>query len=220
MAAEPYGELPALYPELEELDDEIETAPPTPCSPAMSFAPVTDEEMGRMAKILVKESPHGYSNIREGAVRKQVLMEREVMELLASGTISIRGDDLLPGEKEEGVRRVLNPARPGFDVTDPLKFNEAFRVLQSSGHPDWLPRVKGVGATTTAVTQQLDAIGWGPSKAAPHTIHKGGFRGDVATDPRAVSGKRKRDGLYYKRFVFDEARSKKRYVAVHLFRLS
>ena len=217
MGEETYGELPEIYEELDELDDGIEKAPPTARSVSSSFARVLDEEMNKMVDLLVLESPLGYCKPRVGAVRKHILINRLLLQLLGAGTISFREEDFLAGEKEGGVRRVLHPARRGFDVTDPLKFNTAFRELQSSGHPDWLPRVTDVNATTTAVSQQLDAVGWGPSKAAPHTIHKGGFRGDAATDPRGASGKRKRDGLYYKRFVFDEERSKKLYVARHLF---
>ena len=125
-------------------------------------APVTDMDMRTMANILVSGSPHGYSDSTLAAVCKQVLIHRLLLHLLGSGIISFRPDDYLPGEKENGVIRVLHPDRTGFDVNDPLKFNEAFRALQSCGHPGWLPQVKAVGATTTAVTQQFDAVGWGP----------------------------------------------------------
>ena len=211
----PFDALPVVKVDMNKEDD----------GNTFEIATVTETEERTMANTLVQESPYGYSDPRPGAVRKHVLMNRLLLHLLGSGIISFRPGDYLPGEKENGVVRVLHPDRPGFDVgDDEVKFNEAFRALQSSGHPDWMPQVKAVGATTTAVTQQWDAVGWGPDlgtgaiKAAPWTIHNGGIRGPAETDPQGASGKRKRDGLYYKRFVYDPARSKKKYVASHLFR--
>jgi len=185
-------------------------------SDTFEITPVTEEETRTWADLLVAESLSGYRKPKPAAVRKIIQMNRLFLHLLVSGIIAVCPDDLLSDEKETGVVSRFLRAGRCFDVINPVMFNSAFRALQSSGHPSWKPRVKADGASTTAVTQPLDAIGIGPVKTSPWKVHKGGVRGPAGTDPRAATG-RKRDGLYYFRYIYDPERAKNKCNAKRLF---
>ena len=190
---------------------------------SVGFYEATAEEKLACRTIVEVEfgAPYGFCDPKPIAIARIVSIERLFCCLLVSGVIRVRPEDLLQDEMETGVGRFLRPGRC-FDVSYPLAFNEAFRALQCQ-HPDWLPRVnfltglRSDPVTTTAVSQLLDALGIGPAKASPWSVHRGGIRGPRETDPRGTS-KRQRDGLYYFRYVYDEERAKKECNAKRLFK--
>ncbi|KAJ1484242.1 hypothetical protein T484DRAFT_1948215 [Baffinella frigidus] len=174
----------------------------------------------------------GSSAPRTGAVRKLILTDRMLLALsqaccqdtrLAADTwLALVEPDILPGDEQEETR-FLRPGR-NFTVHDPLAFNQAFRALQAS-HPSW-PRPRGVPTETKGITQPLSALGLGPVESSPWNVKTLHLRGPEDTDPDTewcaakrqwVKRKGKRDGMYYRRYVFDAKRVASRALAAHVF---
>jgi len=194
------------------------------------FVRATAEEKMTWGGLIQVEygSPHGFIGPKPIVVARILAIDRLFLVLLVSGVVRVPPEDRLCDEFV--VHRFIRPKRR-FNVSDPTAFNAAFRALQAS-HPDFRPR-SGVDAqgrwpapgTTKPVTQLLYALGFvgctsdgcAVDKVAPWTIFKGGVRGDRATDPQAASPNQ-RDGLYYRRYVYEEARVKMEGHAVRLFK--
>jgi len=199
-----------------------------------SVGQVTPEAEAEWKRYLVEQygATSGSSKPRTGAVRKIILTDRMLLalsqarcqdaRLVADKGRALVEADILPGE-EEGLTRFLRPGR-NFTVHDPLGFNKAFRALQAS-HPSW-PRLRGIPSETKGITQPLSALGLGPVDSAPWDVRTRHLRGPEDTDPdkawcaasrKWVTQKGKRDGLYHRRYVFDEKRVATRALAAHVF---
>ena len=171
---------------------------------ALQHATKGDAASVEFARILVEE--FGVLNKGDGQVLKLVLIDRALLAMsrtlcqdprCTDLTRTIIEVDLLPGEELGGVQRMLRPGRC-FTVHDPLAFNCILRALQSK----WSAAAHG----TKSVTEMLDIVGIGPLKSSRGRGGVfGNHRGPADTDPNKFFPKG-RDGLYLRRYEFDQAR--------------
>jgi hypothetical protein len=125
------------------------------------------------------------------------------------------------------ISRILRPGR-GFSVRDPLTFNLLFRQMQRT-HPTYPSNKTHIQHGTKGITEMFDNLGLGPHKeAVAHRVYLDKYRGFSSTDPDKIHPDiaykkikyplkieahiaagllpRPTDGLYYRRYVFDQSR--------------
>jgi hypothetical protein len=174
----------------------------------------------------------GSKKPKDPVVKKIVLINRLLLKLSQVPCqdsrlvekLNIVQPDIIPGD-ERGVMCFIRPGR-NFTVHDPLAFNMVFRELQNS-HPGWPRRSsdRKVLVGTTGITEPLSALGLGPVEAGPWIFHNSNLRGPEDTDPekkwcatkRKWTKNGKRDGMYYRRYEFNEERVAQRSLAQHVF---